>query len=77
MSEPGIFSLLMGRVRTEEQSGASALNFFAGFSVQAIAVIWAGSAYARFGYPPVLGAAACLAIIAALLFGLLLRRFER
>jgi hypothetical protein len=76
MSEPGIFSLLMSKVRAEEQSGASALNFLVGFSVQAIAVTCAGLAYARFGYPPVLGAAACLAIIAALLFGLALRRFE-
>jgi MFS family permease len=77
MSEPGIFSLLTSGVRTEEQGGASALNFLVTFSVQAIAVACAGSAYARFGYPPVLGAAACLAIIAALLFGLLLGRFAK
>jgi hypothetical protein len=69
MSEPGLYSLLMSGVAKEEQSGASALNFLVVFSVQAVAVTLAGSAYARFGYPPVLGAAACVALVAALLFG--------
>ena len=69
MSEPGLYSLLMSGVTKEEQSGASSLNFLVMCSVQTVAVTLAGSAYARFGYPPVLGAAACVALVAALLFG--------
>jgi predicted MFS family arabinose efflux permease len=76
MSEPGLSSLLMANVRPAEQSGASALNYFAIFSFQALAGAVAGSALAGFGYPAVLGAAAAVASAAGLLFWRLLGRFE-
>ena len=73
MSEPGIYTLLMGRVRPEEQGGASALNSMAGFAAHALAASLAGAAYARFGYPAVLAAVSALAMISAFLFRYLLR----
>jgi MFS family permease len=76
MSEPGMYTLLMKNVREEEQSGASGLNFFVSFSCQAISAAVAGSAFTRLGYPPVLAAAAGLAVAAAVIFKLLLGRFD-
>ncbi len=73
MSEPGLFSLLMNRIAPAEQQGASALNYLVVFSSQAIAGALAGAAFARFGYPPVLAAAAGVALSAGLLFRRLLR----
>jgi predicted MFS family arabinose efflux permease len=77
MSEPGAFSMLMSRVGQEEQGGASSLSFLVTFSAQAAAAAIAGAALTRFGYPGVLGAAACVAAIAALAFRFLLRPFDR
>lgn len=76
MSEPGLFALLMSCVARTEQSGASAINFLVLFGLQAAAGAAAGSGFARFGYPPVLGAAGVVAVISGLLFGVLLRRSE-
>ena len=76
MTEPGVFTLLMSRVRKEEQGGASSLNFLAAFSAQAIAAALAGAALSRFGYPVVLTAAALIAIFSAFVFRALLGRFE-
>jgi predicted MFS family arabinose efflux permease len=72
MSEPGMFSLLMSKVTPSERSGASALNFLVISSANAIAAAAAGLSFARFGYPSVLAAVAALALVAALLFRILL-----
>ncbi len=68
MCEPGTFSLLMDHVKPEERSGASSLNFLVMFLAQAGAALAAGAVVARFGYPVMLGAAAAIAGVAALLF---------
>jgi predicted MFS family arabinose efflux permease len=65
MSEPGMYSLLMDRVKPEEQSGASALNFLVIFGGQAVAASLSGFAVQRFGYTLVLAAAAIAAVLAA------------
>jgi predicted MFS family arabinose efflux permease len=72
MSEPGQFTLLMEAVRPAERNSASALNFLVTFAGQAIAATAAGWVLARFGYPPVLVAAAVVCVIAAILFRVLL-----
>ncbi len=76
MSEPGIYTMLMSNVREEERSGASSINFLAIFTAQAITAAVAGLAFARFGYPAVLTGAALAAMLAAVMFGFLLRRFR-
>src|ERR1700722_6001836 len=68
MSEPGINTLLMARVRVQEQSGASALMMLVSFGAQLAASFAGGASIARFGYPVVLAAAAGLAAVAALAF---------
>ncbi len=68
MSEPGMYSLLMSQVSAPERTGASALNFLVIFSSNAIAAALAGTAISRYGYSPVLGAAAVVALLAAALF---------
>ncbi len=65
MSEPGIYSLLMERVKPEERSGASALNFLVISVGQAVAAALAGFGVRRFGYPVVLICAAGTALLAA------------
>jgi len=74
MSEPGMYSLLMNHVLPSERGGASALNFLFLSLSNAAAAAAAGELFARFGYPPVLGGIAALAVGAALLFKLLLGR---
>ena len=68
MSEPGTFTLLMNQVEEGERAGVSALNFFVMSGSQAAASGIAGVAVTRYGYPPVLAAAAALAALAACLF---------
>lgn len=72
MSEPGIYSLLMDRVAPAERSGASALNFLVLFLAQAGAAWLSGLVVTRFGYPPMLAGAACLAAAAGITFWRLL-----
>lgn len=72
MSEPGMYSLLMNNVASEERSRAAALNFFVISLVQAIASASAGASIVRFGYPTVIGVIAGVAAGAAILFRLLL-----
>lgn len=74
MSEPGLYSLLMSRVRPMERSAASALNFLVLFSAQALVAGVAGWAYRRFGYGPVLAIAGMTAAAAGVLFGWLMRK---
>jgi MFS family permease len=72
MSEPGMYSLLMDQILPSERSGASALNFLVVSLANAAAAAASGESFARFGYPPVLGVIAVLAVASALLFKLLL-----
>jgi predicted MFS family arabinose efflux permease len=67
MIEPCIFTLLMDRVTPAERSGASALNFLATSLAGILAAAAAGAAIPRFGYSFVLGTAAILALVAAIL----------
>lgn len=76
MSEPGVYTLLMSRVRSEEQSGASSLNFLVAFGAQAISATVAGAALSRYGYAQVIPVIALIAILSAFLFRVLLREFE-
>jgi MFS family permease len=71
MSEPGIQSLLMDRVATEERSDASAMNFLITSIAQAVAAVIAGFAFARLRYPFVLIGIAAATAVAAILFSLL------
>ncbi|MBL8292229.1 MAG: MFS transporter [Bryobacterales bacterium] len=73
MGEPGVYSLLMNRVAEPYRTGASALNVIVLFGSQAIAAWAAGHAIAAVGYQSVLITAACLALVAALVFAKLLR----
>jgi len=76
MSEPGLNSLLMGRVAEHERSGASALSYLVAFGAQALAAFAGGALLARFGYGAVLAGAAALAAGAGALFRTLLGRVE-
>jgi MFS family permease len=67
MIEPCLFTLLMDRVSPTERSGASALNFLATSLAGTLSAIAAGAAIPRFGYSFVLGTAAILAFVAAIL----------
>jgi predicted MFS family arabinose efflux permease len=68
MCEPGIFSLLMDRVKPDERVGASGLNSVTMFGAQALAATGAGWAFVHFGYQATLSAAAGLALLSAWLF---------
>jgi MFS family permease len=73
MSEPGLNTLLMNNVDEKERSGASAITFLVAFGAQALASFGAGAGFTNLGYGAVLGGAAALAAISAVLFRLLLR----
>jgi predicted MFS family arabinose efflux permease len=67
--EPGLFHLLMSGVEKRERNGASAMHFLISSVAGSIAALAGGAAIGKFGYGPVLGVAALLAAIAAVLFG--------
>ena len=73
MNEPGVFTLLMDRVNPEERTGASALMFLVTSGAQALAGTVAGAGYARIGYSAVMFISAGVAVLAATLFGTILR----
>jgi predicted MFS family arabinose efflux permease len=73
MSGPGVYSMLMGRVRPSERNGASALNFTVSSLAGMVASFGGGIAIAHLGYPVTMGVAAMLAGVAALLFRLLIK----
>jgi predicted MFS family arabinose efflux permease len=68
MTDPGINTLLMNRVREAERSGAAAMMMLAAFVAQFVASWAGGAAIARFGYPAMLACAAGLAAVAAIAF---------
>lgn len=73
MSEPAILSMLMNRVVPSERGGASALYFLATSTAGALAVLAAGFAITRFGYPMLLTSAALATIASAIFFLALVR----
>ncbi len=68
MSEPGVNTLLMDRVREQERTGASALMMLVAFAAQLVSSLAGGAAIAKFGYSAMLACAAGLAAIAAVAF---------
>jgi predicted MFS family arabinose efflux permease len=68
MSDPGVNTLLMGRVREQERTGASALMMLVAFAAQLVASLAGGAAIAKFGYSAMLACAAGLAAVAAVAF---------
>jgi predicted MFS family arabinose efflux permease len=76
MDEPAMESLLMTRVRPHERSGASSLMYLTIYIASAVAAPTAGLGLARFGYAPIMAAAALLLLVGGLMFGLLLRNFR-
>ena len=77
MSEPGMFSYLMDSTPPEGRNTASSLNFVVAFTAQAIAAAVAGVAIVRVGYPAVIGVAAILCAVSALLFRFLVSPVSR
>jgi MFS family permease len=77
MGEPGLNTLLLGRVKEPERSGAAALGYLVAFGAQALAAFAGGALVARFGYGVVLACAATLAAAAAGLFRVLVGAGER
>jgi len=68
MSEPGINTLVMDRVREQERTGASALMMLVAFAAQLVASLAGGAAIAKFGYSAMLACAAGVAAVAAVAF---------
>jgi predicted MFS family arabinose efflux permease len=68
MSDPGVNTLVMNRVREQERTGASALMMLVAFAAQLVASLAGGAAIAQFGYSAMLACAAGLAATAALAF---------
>lgn len=73
MDEPAMESLLMTKVEPHERSGATALMYMVIFASGAVTAPLAGMGLTRFGYPAIIGAAAFLLVLGALLFGFLLK----
>ena len=72
MSEPGMYTLLINRVRHGERAGASALNLLVISGARAIAASAAGLAFTRFGYPAVMVAVGVAIFAAGCIFRVLL-----
>jgi predicted MFS family arabinose efflux permease len=73
MSQPGLFSMLMNRVKPSERSGASALNFLVISGAGSVSALLSGAAITDFGYSALLASAAALATVAAALFWMFIR----
>ncbi|HUE04806.1 MAG TPA: MFS transporter [Bryobacteraceae bacterium] len=68
MTDPGVNTLLMDRVREQERTGAAALMMLVAFAAQLVASLAGGATIARFGYSAMLACAAGLAALAAVVF---------
>jgi predicted MFS family arabinose efflux permease len=68
MTDPGINTLLMGRVREQERTGVAALMMLVSFAAQLVSSLVGGKSIAKFGYSAVLACAAGLAAVAAVAF---------
>jgi len=72
MSDPGVNTLLMGRVCEQERTGAAALMMLVSFAAQLAASLAGGSAITKFGYSATLACASGVAAAAAVSFRMLL-----
>ncbi len=77
MTGPGIYSLLMDNIPVEERSTASAIQNLSGAICQAATAAATGACIVRFGYADVLFGNAAVAMLASILFVLLLRHATR
>jgi MFS family permease len=68
MTDPGVNTLLMDRVREQERTGAAALMMLVSFAALLVASLAGGAAIAKFGYPAMLACAGGLAAVAAVAF---------
>jgi predicted MFS family arabinose efflux permease len=65
MNEPGLYTLLMDNVAAEQQSSASAWNFFVICAAQSLAALIGGVLLSHFGYSMVLSLAAVVMALSA------------
>jgi len=77
MSSPGIYNLLMSKVPDDERSSASAMTMFCNALLGSCATAGAGILFAQLGYPRVLVGVSALALIAALLFKIMVAPTDR
>jgi MFS family permease len=77
MSAPGLYNLLMSKVPDAERSTAASMTLFCNAVVGAGATAGAGILLEQFGYPRVLVGIAALAVLAAMLFRLLVGPMDR
>ncbi|MES2221691.1 MAG: MFS transporter [Acidobacteriota bacterium] len=71
MSSPGLYNLLMTRMPDRERSSAASMTLFCNAVLSSAATSLAGILYVRFGYPHVLLGIAALAVLAGMLFWVL------
>lgn len=71
MSAPGLYNMLMSNVPEEEQGSASSVTLFCNALVGAASTACAGILFNKFGYPYVLTGIAIVAIVAAMVFRIL------
>jgi predicted MFS family arabinose efflux permease len=71
MSSPGLYNMLLSNVSEEEQSSASSITLFCNALVGAGSTACAGILFTKFGYPYVLAGIGILAIVAAIVFRIL------
>jgi MFS family permease len=71
MSASGLQILLMNQIPEVERSQAAAMNYLVMAVAQAVAAAVAGTALARFSYPPVLTCAALAILVSSLLLRVL------
>ncbi len=73
MAQVPLQTLLMNRVRTDEQSGASMVNALVGFCAVAAGGFVGGELIAALGFPPLLALAGATSMLAALVFVVLVK----
>ncbi len=73
MAQVPLQTLLMNRVRTDEQSGASMLAALVGFCAVAAGGFVGGELISSFGFGPLLVLAGAMSMLAALVFVVLVR----
>lgn len=73
MSSPGLYNILLSNVAEEEQGTASSITLFCNALVGAGSTACAGILFTKFGYPYVLTGIGILAIVAAMVFRIVVR----